>query len=91
MPEKGVILLSLEFLGETPFVDLGLVQDRELRLIGTLMYQRADYEKAVHLVAEGKIRLAPLITHRYQFEEYSKAYEMIDNSGGKFIKVMIEV
>ena len=32
--------------GDKPTVDMGTVQDRELRLIGTLMYQEADWRKA---------------------------------------------
>ena len=36
--------------GQKPPVDLGLVQDRELTLLGTLMYQKPDYERAIELV-----------------------------------------
>jgi L-iditol 2-dehydrogenase len=88
---KGSNIVVVGVFGEQPQVNLGFVQDRELTLIGTLMYQRADYERAVSLVAEGKIRLEPLITHRFDFEDYLEAYEMIEDSGGEYMKVMIEL
>lgn len=88
---KGSWIIVVGVFGESPQVDLGLVQDRELRMIGTLMYQRIDYEKAVQLVAHGEIKLDPLITHRFRFDDYLEAYKMIDKSNGEFIKVMIEV
>lgn len=88
---KGSDIIVVGVFGQEPRVNLGFVQDRELRLIGTLMYQRADYETAVSLVAGGKIQLEPLITHRFAFEDYPLAYEAIEKSNGEYIKVMIEL
>ena len=36
--------------GDKPVMDMGTVQDRELRLIGTLMYQEPDWRQAIALV-----------------------------------------
>ncbi len=72
-------------------MDLGLVQDRELSLVGTLMYQRPDYETAIQLIHAGSLRLKPLITHRFPFQDYLKAYLAIEESQGKYMKVMIEL
>jgi L-iditol 2-dehydrogenase len=40
---KGSTILVVGVFGKKPQVDLGLVQDREISLVGTLMYQRCDY------------------------------------------------
>jgi L-iditol 2-dehydrogenase len=88
---KGSTIVVVGVFGQKPELDLGLVQDRELCLLGTLMYQKQDYERAIELVAAGKLCLAPLITHRFSFEDYPQAYEAIDASGGEYIKVMIEL
>ena len=53
--------LILECVG----INLGLVQDREIRLIGTLMYQERDFRKAIELIAQKKILLDPLITDHF--------------------------
>jgi L-iditol 2-dehydrogenase len=88
---KGTTIVVVGVFGEKPVVDLGLVQDRELSLVGTLMYQKRDYERAIELVAEDRLRLDQMITHRFSFETYPEAYETIDASQGHYMKVMIEL
>ncbi len=88
---KGSTIVIVGVFGKKPIVDLGLVQDRELNLLGTLMYQRKDYEKAIELIAAGKIHLKELITDTFPFEEYRKAYQHIEQAGDKAIKVMISL
>jgi L-iditol 2-dehydrogenase len=88
---KGTTIIVVGVFGTKPVVDLGLVQDRELSLVGTLMYQKGDYERAIALVAEGKLCLDKLITHRFAFEAYPEAYEAIEACQGHYMKVMIEL
>ncbi|MBN2149522.1 MAG: alcohol dehydrogenase catalytic domain-containing protein [Anaerolineales bacterium] len=86
---KGSTIVVVGVFGQKPHVDLGLLQDRELSLIGTLMYQRADYEKAIQLAAAGKLRLDVLITHRFRFQDYLTAYQAIEAARGNTLKVML--
>lgn len=88
---KGSTIIVVGVFGKKPTVDLGLVQDRELSLIGTLMYQKRDYERAIELVAAGSLCLEQMVTHRFAFKDYLEAYEAIETSGGKYIKVMIDL
>ena len=88
---KGTTIVVVGVFGEKPRVDLGLVQDRELNLAGTLMYQQADYETAIELVESGELQLAEMITHRFDFSDYLAAYHAIENSDGRYMKVMIEL
>lgn len=88
---KGTTIVVVGVFGQKPMVDLGLVQDRELKLVGTLMYQNSDYEIAIDLVKKGKMCLDDLVTHRFKFEQYIDAYHAIENSNGEYMKVMIEL
>jgi len=88
---KGSTIVVVGVFGKKPLVDLGLVQDRELSLIGTLMYQKKDYARAIELVENGKLSLDQMVTHRFAFKEYLKAYEAIEASGGNYMKVMIDL
>ena len=88
---KGSTIVVVGVFGSQPKVDLGLVQDRELSLVGTLMYRQPDYERAIELVAAGNMRLGAMITHRFPFEQYLDAYHAIEASGGRYLKVMIEL
>lgn len=88
---KGTTIVVVGVFGERPSIDLGLVQDRELNLVGTLMYQKPDYEKAIELISSGALNLDDMITHRFSFERYPEAYDMIEASGGDYLKMMIEL
>jgi L-iditol 2-dehydrogenase len=88
---KGSTIIVVGVFGKKPQVDLGLVQDRELSLIGTLMYQKKDYIRAIELVGAGKLSLDQMVTHRFVFKDYLKAYEAIEASGGNYMKVMIDL
>ncbi|MHA2474856.1 MAG: zinc-dependent alcohol dehydrogenase, partial [Promethearchaeota archaeon] len=88
---KGSDIIIVGVFGEKPTVDLGFVQDRELRLIGTLMYQADDYIKAIELVDNKKMILEPLMTMHFPFEDYNKAYKYIDDKKDKVMKVFIDV
>lgn len=88
---KGSRIVVVGVFGEKPRVDMGLVQDRELELIGTLMYRREDYVQAIELVQRGAVNLERLITHRFALADYAKAYETIDRQPETVMKVLIEV
>jgi len=42
-------------------------------------------------VAAGKLRLSEMITQRFSFDQYPQAYEAIESSEGKYMKVMIDL
>lgn len=86
---KGSTIVVVGVFGKKPTLDVGLIQDRELSLLGTLMYQRADYEKAIELAGAGKIEFSRLITDFFPLERYLDAYRHIESSRERAIKVMI--
>lgn len=88
--QKGGTIIVVGVFGEKPRVDLGLVQDRELTLRGTLMYQRPDYEQAVELITSGAVVTQPLFSHHFPLEEYLQAYEFIEAQGDRTMKVLID-
>ena len=88
---KGGDIVVLGVFGENPRVDMSVVGDRELSLIGTLMYKHEDYEQAVRLIAEGKVITEPLVTGHFPFARYKDAYDFIDAQADKSLKVMIDM
>jgi L-iditol 2-dehydrogenase len=88
---KGSTVIVVGVFGQKPVVDLGLVQDRELTLRGTLMYQRADYVTALDLISNGTVRLDPLITDTFSFDDYLRAYKYVETAADRAMKVMIDL
>ena len=88
---KGSTIVVVGVYGTRPEVDIGLVQDRELTVSGTLMYQKKDFERAIELVSNGKMRLEGIVTHRFPFRKYPDAYHAIELLDGENMKVMMEL
>lgn len=87
---KGTTIVIVGVFSKPIMVDMGLVQDRELRLLGTLMYTKTDFTEAMDLLEEGRIQGLPLITHRLDFAESQTAFDIIEQAKGKCIKLMIK-
>jgi L-iditol 2-dehydrogenase len=87
---KGTrIVLAGVFEEEVP-LNLGLVQDRELELVGTLMYVDDDFAKALGLLQASGVRVEPLITHRFALSQAAEAFAVAD-SRQRALKVIIKV
>ncbi|MCG8508936.1 MAG: alcohol dehydrogenase catalytic domain-containing protein [Rhodospirillales bacterium] len=87
---KGTTIVVVGVFEEEASVNMGLVQDRELSLVGTLMYQRSDYEMAIEMIEAGAVRLDPLISGHFDFTNYKNAYLHIENNKEKSLKVFIK-
>jgi len=88
---KGGTVVVVGVFGEKPPVAMGLVQDRELTLVGTLMYRYHDYEQAVALMSSGDVVTSPLETKHFPFEQYADAYKFIDRHREECMKVFVDV
>lgn len=88
---KGGTIMVVAVYGEKPRVDMAVVGDRELRIVGTLMYRYCDYEEAVKRIASGCIITPPLDSKHFPFEEYMSAYRFIDEQGPRSLKVFIDL
>ena len=56
-----------------------------------MMYRHEDYVEAIRLVEEGKIRLNPLQSKHFPFQEYLQAYQYIEANREGTMKVLIDV
>lgn len=73
--------------GETGQLDINAIHYDELRLTGAFGLSRLDYENALHMIADGRIELSSMITHRYGLAEVGAAFEMAES--GAAMKVVI--
>ena len=89
--EKGGEIVVAGVFETPPKINMAIVGEHELKIIGTMMYKHEDYEEAVNNIASGKIITEPLVTKHFSFGEYFGAYQYIDKKGDKTMKVMIDV
>lgn len=72
---KGATVLVLGVFGEDVAIPAGLIQDWELRLLGSLMYVSDDYSEAIRLLHAGHVSIEPMITHQFPLFEAETAFK----------------
>ena len=89
--EKGSDIMIVGVHARNPVIDMEHLGERELWLIGSMMYLHEDYLTAVEEISAGRIKLDPMITNHFPLEQYAEAYEFIDSARDKCMKVIIEL
>lgn len=89
--EKGSTIVIVAVFENDPALSMFYLGEHELTLIGSMMYRHEDFETAVQMIAQGDIKLEPLISDRFPFEDYKKAYEFIDQNRATSMKVIINL
>lgn len=88
---KGSTIILVAVYAGMAKVDLAKLNDSELDLNTSMMYQHDDYVDAIRFVEEGKIKLKPLMSKHFSFTEYLAAYEYIDNNRETTMKVIVDI
>ena len=84
----GGTIVVVGTYGRPAPVDLQAIVFRELRLVGTRVYTRRDFEAAARLIADGAVDPEPLITDVVPLEAGPEAIERL--RAGRGIKVLVE-
>ncbi len=90
MARKGTKIILVGIPEKRIGVDLALVNDRELELIGSMMYVRKDFLTAKDLIESGKVKVKPLVTHYFKLKEVEQAFELLLSGKDGVIKVLLK-
>ncbi len=88
---RGCTVVVVAVYAEPPRTDMIAVQDRELNVLGSLMYTWDDFREAARLIDEGLIRLGPLQTHHVPFDRLADGYALIEDAASGAMKVLVDV
>jgi L-iditol 2-dehydrogenase len=86
----GEIVITALF-GKDPVIPMHVLQRGEKKLLGTQMYVEKDFEVAVQLVRDNKIKIDDMVTHRFALEHVGDAYELAVNNSHDVGKIVIDV
>jgi L-iditol 2-dehydrogenase len=78
---------STPFGVETP-LDLSTLYFREVSVVPSYSCGPRDTREAYRLLREGKVDVAPLVTHRFPLEQIQAAYDTAKR-GGPVLKVLV--
>ncbi|AKS34102.1 zinc-dependent alcohol dehydrogenase [Mycolicibacterium goodii] len=84
----GAVMIVGVAEGATP-VPLGLIQDREIALIGNLMYVRDDFTAAVEMLESGVVPVGEIISAEYEFDRAGEAFAA--SADGENVKVLVSM
>jgi threonine dehydrogenase-like Zn-dependent dehydrogenase len=84
----GTVMVVGIAAGPIP-VPLHLVQDREISVIGSLMYVREDVEEAIALLAAGAVEATDLVTATFPLDRAAEAFAA--SSDPQQVKVLVAV
>lgn len=87
---KGSDIIIVGVVADPCSVNMGFVQDHELRISGTAMYRVEDYREAIELIRGKRIELSTLITHHVPFRSYAEAYHLVETEKDRVMKIMID-
>lgn len=89
--EKGSDIVIVAVFSKNPEINLAILDEHELRIIGSMMYKHEDFLLAAAMLADGRLQVNPLVTQRFDFKDYAAAYDCIDNHREECMKVMIDL
>jgi L-iditol 2-dehydrogenase len=86
-----VVLIGLAGTGVTARFGVDDVVTHDLQISASFSYNSAAWAEVTALLGSGRIRLAPLVTHRFPLDAYEEAYQVLRESSGPRGKVMLDV
>ncbi|KAG5342514.1 hypothetical protein C0989_000642 [Termitomyces sp. Mn162] len=73
--KSGGVVVQVGMGNPNVTIDIGQLMTKELNYKGSFRYGPGSYPLAISLVAQGKIDLKPLVTHRYAFQDAMTAFQ----------------
>jgi L-iditol 2-dehydrogenase len=86
LKKKGT-LVQIGLPNAPMMLEYGKIVNKELSVIGSFGHSWIDWERALALLASGKVLTKPLLTHEFPLFQWEKAFEVAENGTG--IKVII--
>jgi L-iditol 2-dehydrogenase len=71
-------------------IELPMLQRREVDMLDIMMYLREDFQRAINLISEKKIKLDGLISDYYDIRAFTQSYADIDSHPNDVMKVMMK-
>jgi 2-desacetyl-2-hydroxyethyl bacteriochlorophyllide A dehydrogenase len=85
---KGGRIALVSIYHERTDIEPNLIVFKELRVLGSFDYRWSDFENALQLIAAGRVRTQPLITHRLPLARIMEGIESMQRR--QAIKVLLE-
>jgi L-iditol 2-dehydrogenase len=89
-PGGRAVVLGIAGEGRTLTLPSDLLVGKDMALIGSIAYPAATWSRVVGLLADGVLKLDPIVTHRFPIGEFEDAIELMDDRRGIVAKIVLE-
>jgi len=89
--KKNAKIIVMGVFGKETTIPMALVQDRELKIEGSLMYEEEDFTAAIDYIRKDAVNVRALIFDTYAFSDSEKVYEFIAGNKEKALKVIVDM
>jgi threonine dehydrogenase-like Zn-dependent dehydrogenase len=70
--------------------DIALLRRNELRILN-VRRQNLCMERAIELIASGRVDVKPLVTHHFRMEDTARAFELVSARADGVVKTIIRI
>jgi L-iditol 2-dehydrogenase len=70
--------------------NISLLRRKELRILN-VRRQNQCVERAIELIASGRVDVRPLVTHHFRLEETARAFELVSSRSDGVVKAIIRI
>ena len=89
--KKNSKMVILGVFGNEATLPMALVQDKELKIEGSLMYEEMDYIAAIHYIRDDLINVNTLVFDKVAFKDSENVYGFIADNKEKALKVIVDM
>lgn len=87
---QGNITIVASYAEDTP-IDLQFLKSKEISILGSVTYDRDDFEKAIEMAHQYNDDLRKLVTHVLPLEKGAEAFAMAANRTEDLVRVVFEL
>lgn len=88
--KRGGIISEIAIIPDDVAFPYGLLQSKELTVVGSNMYVYQDFEIVCKAIADGKMDLSKFITKEFPVEQMPEAMELVDKRTEPVVKVLLK-
>jgi L-iditol 2-dehydrogenase len=90
LTRKGTRIILIGVFKRSLPVEIKLIQDRELEIVGSLVYTSIDFSEAINLLYTKKINVNKLISKLLPLERVEEAMKMLVEEKERYIKIILK-
>ena len=87
---QGHLGIAASYAEDTP-INLQFLKSREFSVLGSVTYDRQDFQKAVDMASEYNDDLQKLVTHVFPLEKGAEAFALAANRTEDLVRVVFEL